>query len=74
MINQNIKETISLLLEFFLKFQNLIAFPPIPLNLLVVFQSSFLNLNYLSYRQCLHACGLFTALNLRLSQLLPLRP
>jgi hypothetical protein len=33
-----------------------------PLNLNVVFQLSFLNLNYLSYRQCLRACGLFTAL------------
>ena len=58
-INPKIKETISLVLEFFLNFQVVINFPSSP-NWLVVFQLSFLNLNYLSYRKCLRACGLFT--------------
>jgi hypothetical protein len=30
--------------------------------LLLAFLLSFLNLNYLSYRQCMHACELFTTL------------
>ena len=34
-----------------------------PISLLLTFVLSFLNLNYLSYRQCLRACGLFTALD-----------
>ena len=60
-INPNSKEKISLLLEFLLNFK-LASFSISLLNLLVSFQLSFLNLNYLSYRQCLRACGLSTAL------------
>ena len=33
-----------------------------PISLLLTFVLSFLNLNYLSYRHCLCACGIFTAL------------
>ena len=60
---QNIKESISLILELFLKFQIGTLVPQSPMHLLTVFQLSFLNLNYISYRQCLRACGLFTALH-----------